>query len=150
MKQFKKIITIKSIAEALMKGLPLSKHWEFPDFLLNNKDMLYNFFGKEAYDIYNKLTISEQKKAISWYETHGVKTTKMYGGELSEDWDNSTIPKRNIKLLHDNHLNVYNAVASSIVTTLFTKRDPDFQIQMIDKMRNNYNLLEDTLKRIVG
>ncbi len=149
MDQFKHHILVKSIAESLMSGRPLSNHWGFPDFLLNNSQMLEKFFGSEAYDMYVILTLEDKNQLISWYETHGVVATEMFGGELYEDWDGQSICKRDVKLLADSHPVIYRDVVSNIVA----KASADHSETIIDELIKLYidpDNLESLLKENVG
>lgn len=121
MEQFKYYVTLKSIKDALMTGKPLSNHWGFPDFLLNDNKMLCAFFGSKAYNIYKNMTVDEKSEAIKWFEIHGVEVTKMYGGELHEDWnpDNNPVGKRDIKLLCEKHNELYKEVVKEIISEAY-------------------------------
>ena len=103
--------------------------------------MLEKIFGSEAYDVYKGLELDEQ--------TQGINTTKMYGGELHEDWDNRNIGKRNVKLLKELYPDIYVKVVNNIMNTVYGY----FPIETINKIIrycDNPNIFEEILKQNVG
>ena len=132
MDKFKEYTNADSIAKVIITKRPLSKTWGFPAFVLKDNSLLRNLFGPLAYDVYAKLSESDKKTIITWYETHGEEVTHMYGGEFHEDWDGSTVPKRDLQLLKKNHPKTYEEVVKNVAGVVygsFPKKTQDIIIK---------------------
>lgn len=147
LEEFKKNVCAKSISEVIISGRPLSEKWGFPSFLLNNSKMLENFFGSDVYTIYNNLTEEEKENSIKWFETHGLECTNMYGGELYEDWNDKTIPKRDLEKLKNLHSNIYELVVSNVVKKVYSCYPEDIQKIIIEKFTEDSNTFEEEIKK---
>lgn len=147
MDQFKNCIIVDSIAKVIITGKPISKTWGFPEFILKNESMLKNLFGPLAYNEYIKLSDSNKKNAISWYETNGMEITEMYGGELHEDWDDSTIPKRDLQKLKKNYPQTYDEVVKNVASVVYGSFSKATQDIIIGKYIEDPSVFEEEISR---
>jgi hypothetical protein len=119
MDNFKNSVHADSIAKVIITRKPISKAWGFPDFMLKSAVLLEKFFGPIIHKEYMKLTEKDKSSAITWYETHGVETTEMYGGELYEDWNDSTVPQRDLDKLNKDYPTIYENVVKNVVGVVY-------------------------------
>lgn len=147
MDTFKDYINADSIAKVIITKRPISKMWGFPDFILKNPSMLEKLFGPIAYREYVNLSDSDKKDAIKWFETHGVDATEMYGGELYEDWNDSTIPKRDLYKLKNNFPKIYGEVVKNVVSIVYGSYTKKTQDIIVSKYIEHPDVFEGEISR---
>lgn len=150
MDEFKKNVIVKSISSVIISGRPVSEKWEFPNFLLKNEKMLENFFGEEIYQIYKNFSEEEKEQAIKWYEIHGIECTEMYGGELYEEWNDNTVPKRDLEKLSTNNQEIYELVVKSVVQEVYKQYDELTKQIIINKYTEEFQVFDEEIKKNTG
>jgi len=149
MENFMEAVYIESITSALMSGRPLSKMWGFPSFMLNDEKFLETLFGKKGWEIYKQLDKKDQNEARKWFETHGVKATEMYGGELHEEWDDSKPGKKDLIKFKHQYPKIYKKVAKNIAETAYKYKSENFRTIIASKFIEDPTTLETTLEQNV-
>lgn len=147
LEEFKKNTRAKSISTVITSGRPLSEKWGFQEFVLRNEKVLENFFDKKIYQIYKNLSEEEKEEAIKWFEIHGIECTEMYGGELHENWNDDTIPKRDLEKLSAMYPDMYKLVVKNVVEEMYKQFDEGIRQIIIEKYVEEWQTFEEEIKK---
>ena len=145
MDRFQKEVIAKSVCSAIMEGTPISNSWGFPNFLLENEEMLAAFFGEKVYSIYNTLSEQEKRDAIEWYEISGAEINVMTKSTAWEDDETSF----SIDCVHfaASQPEYYRATVAKLVEAAYGQLSEDTQKIIYDKFTSEPRVFQDEIDR---
>jgi len=121
---FRKATRVRLATDLLLTGKVIPRKWEFPDFILQNDELLANFLG-ESYQYFSELSEAKQSEMISWYETCGERLIEMFGTIAAEDWDGDKSIQINLKKFQNGNPEIYEETVKIVVPEMYPKLRPE-------------------------
>jgi len=117
---FRKLTRVRLATDFLLTGKVIPRKWEFPDFILQNDELLSNFLG-ESYKYFSRLSEEKQSEMIAWYETCGERLIEMFGTIAAEDWDGDKPIQINLKKFKSGNPEIYEETVKIVVPEMYPK-----------------------------
>ncbi len=148
METFKQLVIVKQIGGAIMDGRAISNTWGFPDFVLNNEEVLSNFFGEEVYAVYSEMTSEERQAAISWYEISGGVINEM---AKTAPWEEDSESFRiDIVAFSQAYPDLFKGVVLFVCDKAYSSFPEDVQQIIIEKFTNEPEEFQNEMNRNRG